>query len=428
MKNHILLIPVFLFLPLIAFAQTIPPEIERAIEEVEEEVIQWRRYFHEHPELSNREYKTAEYIADFLNELGLEVKTGIAHTGVVGYLEGEGEGPTIGLRADMDALPVTERGDLPFASKVTANYLGKETGVMHACGHDSHMAMLMGVAKVLTAHKDQLNGNVVFVFQPAEEGAPEGEEGGAELMVEEGLFDMYPIDVFFGQHIWATNDAGTIAYKSGGFMAASNSFELKIKGVQAHGSAPWEGIDPVTVAAQTILGFQNIVSRMSQITKEPVVISVGKVDAGVRSNIIPEEATLIGTIRTFDEEMKKKVFADMERIAENIAKAYGATADLKINKGYPVTYNDPDLTAKMLPTLRKAGKTIESLPITGAEDFSFFGQKVPALFIFTGGKPLNDTREKVASHHTPDFFIDESGFLTGVKALVYLTLDYMNMQ
>lgn len=429
MKNLFLLFAVFFLFNTELYPQdNLPDEMAQAINAVEQEVIQWRRHFHENPELSNREFKTAEYVAKFLTDLGLEVKTGLAHTAVIGYLKGGQDGPTIGLRADMDGLPVTERVDVPFASKVTTNFMGKETGVMHACGHDAHMAMLMGAAKVLTAHKDKLKGNVVFVFQPAEEGAPTGEKGGASYLIEEGLFDLYPIEVFFGQHIWAGVDVGTINYKPGGFMAASNSYELHIRGVQSHGSEPWSGIDPITVAAQTVLGFQNIVSRMSELTKEPVVISVGQIEAGNRNNIIPEEARLIGTIRTLDEDMKRKVFADMEKMATNIAEAYGATAKLVINDGNPVTYNDPELTAKMIPSLKRAGNAVESLPITGAEDYSFYGQHVPALFVFVGGRPLNDTREQVAAHHTPDFYIDESGFITGVRSLVHLTWDYMQMK
>lgn len=406
-------------------AQSIPAEIDQSIEAVEEKVIEWRRHFHQNPELSNREFETAKYIATYLRDLGLEVTTGIAHTGVVGYLEGGGEGPTVGLRADMDALPVTERVDVPFASTATSTYLGKETGVMHACGHDSHMAMLMGAAKVLTEHRDKLNGNVVFVFQPAEEGPPQGEKGGAKLMIEEGLFDMYPIEVFFGQHIWATTDVGTIEYRKGGMMAAVNRFELRIQGQQTHGSRPWGGVDAITVAAHTILGFQNIVSRMTELTKEAAVISVGKFDAGIRSNIIPEEAFLIGTIRTLDADMREKLFEDMHRMATNIAESYGAAAKLDIQEGIPVTYNDPDLTEKMIPSLRKAGNAVVKKAVTGGEDFSYYAREVPSLFVFIGGRPLDDHREKAASHHTPDFYIDESGMITGVKNLVYLAMDYM---
>lgn len=412
----------------VVIAQSIPAEIDQAIEDVEDQMIEWRRHFHENPELSNREFETSKYIAEFLRGLGLEVKTGIAHTGVVGYLEGGRQGPTVGLRADMDALPVTERVDVPFASTTTSSYLGKETGVMHACGHDSHMAMLMGAAKVLTDYRDQLKGDVVFVFQPAEEGPPQGEKGGAKLMIEEGLMDMYPIEVFFGQHIWASADVGTIEYRKGGIMAAVNRFELRIKGQQTHGSRPWGGVDPITVAAQTILGFQNIVSRMTQLTKEAAVISVGKFDSGIRNNIIPEEALLIGTIRTLDADMREKLFADMHRMATNIAESYGATAELDIQDGIPVTYNDPELTEKMLPTLQKAGNAVEINAVTGGEDFSYYAQEVPSLFVFIGGRPLDDLRKEAASHHTPDFYIDESGMITGVKNLVYLTLDYMGMK
>lgn len=411
------------FISIQSYAQT---GLEQKIKAIEGDVIEWRRHFHQNPELSNREFKTADYIANFLTELGLEVETGIAHTGVVGLLKGGQPGPTIGLRADIDGLPVTERNDLPFKSTVETTFMGKETGVMHACGHDTHIAMLMGAAKVLTDMKKEIKGNVVFVFQPAEEGAPDGEEGGAELMVKEGLIDKYGIEVFFGQHIAAGNDVGTIKYRKEGIMAAVNAFDLVIEGKQTHGSRPWQGVDPITVAAQTILGFQNIISRQTELTKQAAVISIGKVDSGVRSNIIPEKATLIGTIRTLDTEMKEKLLADMERMATNIAESYGATAKLNIHKGYPVTYNDPELTEKMLPTLAKAGKVELMDATTGAEDFSFFAQEVPSLYYFVGGKPLNVAEEDSAAHHTPDFFIDESGMITGVKSLIYLTLDYMN--
>ncbi len=412
---------------LTGYTQNTSSKIDKDIKGIEEQVIEWRRYFHENPELSNWEFKTAKKIEEFLKGLGLEVKTGIAHTGVVGYLKGGKPGPTIGLRADIDGLPVTERVDLPFASKVKAEYLGKKSGVMHACGHDTHIAMLMGAARVLTDNRANLKGNVVFVFQPAEEGAPPGEEGGAELMVKEGLFDMYPIEVFFGQHISADADVGTIRYRKGGIMAAVNRFELKIKGKQTHGSRPWGGVDPITVAAQTILGLQNVISRQTELTKEAAVITVGKIEAGVRSNIIPEEAHLVGTIRTLNDEMREKLFKDMHRMVKNIAEAYGATTELDIQKGYPVTFNDIDLTEKMLPSLKKAGNVVEINAITGAEDFSFFANEVPSLYYFVGGKPLDVKPEDVAPHHTPDFYLDESGMIHGVKALVYLTLDYMNM-
>ncbi|MBX2846660.1 MAG: amidohydrolase [Saprospiraceae bacterium] len=411
-----------------SIAQTGTLSVAEAAQAVNDEVIEWRRHFHENPELSNREFETAKSIEQYLRGLGLEVKTGMAHTGVIGYLEGGQPGPTIGLRADIDGLPVTERVDIPFASKKTTTFLGKETGVMHACGHDTHIAMLMGAAKILSERKAQLRGNVVFIFQPAEEGAPPGEEGGAELMVKEGLFDLYPIEVVFGQHISAGTDVGTIEYRKGGIMAASDRFEITINGKQTHGSRPWAGIDPVTVSAQMILALQNIVSRQTELTKEAAVISVGKMEAGVRSNIIPESATLIGTIRTLDVGMQQKIHEDIRRVVKNVAEAYNAEAEIDIQIGYPVTFNDHELTEKMLPSLQKSGNVNEINAITGAEDFSFFAMQVPGLYFFVGGKPLDVAKKDAAPHHTPDFYLDETGMQTGVQALVNLTLDYMDMK
>ncbi|MFK7933705.1 MAG: amidohydrolase [Saprospiraceae bacterium] len=397
------------------------------IKQIEKKVIEWRRDFHENPELSNREFKTAEKIAAHLNKLGLEVKTGIAHTGVVGLLKGGKKGPTIGLRADMDGLPVTERVDVPFASKVKTTYLGKDVGVMHACGHDTHVAILMGVAEMLTGMKDELAGEVVFVFQPAEEGAPEGEEGGAELMIKEGLMTDYGIDVMFGLHINSATEVGKIRYRPGGIMAAADRFTIKVKGEQAHGSRPWSGVDPIVASAQIIMGLQTIISRQTELTKEGAVISVGKIDGGVRNNIIPEEVEMIGTIRTLDTDMQDIIHEKIKTTAENIAKASGATAEVQIFRGYPVTYNSPELTRKMLPTLfNSAGEdNVQVIPaVTGAEDFSYYAREVPGLFFFLGGMPKGG---QPTGHHTPDFFIDESGFKLGIETLTNLTLDYMKM-
>ena len=396
-------------------------------EAVNDQVIQWRRHFHEYPELSNREFKTAERIAEELRKLGLPTDTGIAHTGVIAVLDSGKPGPTIGLRADIDGLPVKERTPIPFASKETSTYLGEDVGVMHACGHDTHIAMLLGTAKILTEMKSQLKGKVVFVFQPAEEGAPAGEEGGAKLMVKEGIIEKYGIEVFFGQHISSGAPAGSITYKLGGIMAASDSFVIKVKGKQTHGSRPWAGVDPVTAAAQIIQGLNNIVSRQTNLTKEAAVISVGKIKGGFRSNIIPEEVELIGTIRTLDVDMQKIIHEKIKTTAEAIAISSGAEAEVTINIGYPVTYNDLDLTRKMVPTLMKAAgeDNVKIIPaVTGAEDFSFFAEKVPGLYFFTGG--MDPTGEIPAyPHHTPDFYIDESGMITGVKAMTLLTLDFM---
>lgn len=403
--------------------------VDQLIIDVEPKVIEWRRHFHENPELSNREFRTAEKIAEYLKSLGLEVKTGIAHTGVVGILNGNHPGPVVALRADIDALPVTERTPVPFASKVIDTYNGAETGVMHACGHDAHMAMLMGVAEVLSKIKNELKGTVLFIFQPAEEGAPIGEEGGAELMIKEGVLKNPNVDVIFGLHISSKTTVGQIEYKPGGIMASAQTFTIKVKGKQAHGSTPWLGTDPIVVAAQIINGLQTIVSRDTELTKEAAVISVGMIKGGVRSNIIPEEVDMIGTIRTLDYEMQKKIHIEMKHRVPAIAEAFGATATIEIDKGYPITYNNVNLTAEMVPSLEKAvGKENVKLisAITGAEDFSFFQNEIPGLYFFVGGKPVNVEKKDATGHHTPDFYIDESGFIYGVKSFVELTIDYIN--
>ena len=402
---------------------------DKLIKEVEPKVIEWRRDFHEHPELSNREFETAKKIAKHLRSLGLEVQTGVAHTGVVGILKGGKPGPVIALRADIDALPVTERVDLPFASKVKSEYNGVETGVMHACGHDTHTAMLMGTAEVLSKMRKDLKGTVKFIFQPAEEGAPPGEEGGAKLMVKEGVLKNPDVDVIFGLHISSQIDVGKITYKPGGTMAAAQRFVIKVHGKQAHGSRPWDGIDPIVISAQIINGLQTIISRETELTKEGAVITVGLIRGGVRSNIIPEEVEMIGTIRTLDYDMQKKLNKTMKFRVTSIAKSFGATADIVIEDGLPITYNDKELTAKMLPSLQKAAGKDNVILVnatTGAEDFSFYQKEIPGLYFFVGGKPLNVKTEDAPSHHTPDFFIDESGLKLGVKAMVTLTLDYMN--
>ncbi len=407
------------------------PYVDEQADALEEQVIQWRRHIHQNPELSNREFETARMVAGHLRGLGMEVRTGIAHTGVVGILKGGKPGPVVALRADMDALPVTERVDVPFASKVTTTYLGEPSGVMHACGHDTHVAMLMGAAQILAGMKDELAGAVVFLFQPAEEGAPPGEEGGAELMVREGVLDDPRVDVIFGLHINSQTEAGTVKYKPGGAMAAVNRMVIKVKGKQTHGSQPWGGVDPISIAAQIIQGLQMIVSRQMDLTDEPLVISIGKIHGGIRSNIIPEEVEMVGTIRTLDEEMQKEVHERIRRTAANIAESWGATVEVEIEKGYPVTYNDPELTQRMLPTLQAtAGEesVILSKAKTGAEDFSFFAQKVPGLFLFLGGMPKGMDPGDAAPHHTPDFYIDESGMKLGVRLLCNLTLDYMAQQ
>lgn len=403
--------------------------IESAVDKMESKCIGWRRAVHQNPELGNREFKTAKLIADHLRSLGFEVREGVAKTGVVGILKTNKPGPVIGLRADIDALPVTERNSLPFKSNSKATFNGQEVGVMHACGHDTHVAMLMSAAEVLAGMKNQLQGTVVFVFQPSEEGPPAGEEGGAPLMVKEGVLDNPKIDVMFGMHIDAQTPVGKIGYREGGIMAESDWFSIKIKGKQTHGAEPWLGIDPVVVGAQIINGLQTIVSRQTELTKNAVVVSTTMFKAGVRENIIPEEVTLGGTIRTLDKGMRDEVWARIKRTAEKIAEASGATAEVSIEAKTGITYNQPELTRKMLPSLMKAANN-EAFVMdaqTGAEDFSFFAEKVPSLYFFVGGLPKDKDPKLAAAHHTPDFYIDESGMKTGLRAYCYLVTDYMKM-
>ena len=410
-----------------ASAQDMSNQINSATEKVMPQVVKWRRHLHQYPELSNREFKTAKYVEDHLKKLGLEVRTGIAKTGVVGILKGSQPGPVIGLRADMDALPVTERVNIPYASKEKAEYNGQQVGVMHACGHDTHVAMLMGAAEVLSGMKDRIKGTVVFIFQPAEEGPPEGEEGGAPLMVKEGVMDNPKIDAIFGIHINSLTEIGKIKYKSGAIMASADWFSIKVKGRQTHGAYPWNGIDPIAVAAQIINGLQMIVSRQSELTKAPVVITVGKINGGVRENIIPEELVMAGTIRTLDSAMQKDVHAKVRQTAEKIAESMGATAEVSFDTKTLVTYNTPELVKKMLPSLEKAaGKenVVENEWVMGAEDFSYYGEKAPSFFFFLGGMPKGKDPKDAAPHHTPDFFIDDSRLDVGVKAFVNLVFDY----
>lgn len=422
MKKYSILL-MLLPLSLISFGQ----ELSNDFKNIEAKVIEWRRHFHQNPELSNREFNTAKKIAQHLKTLGLKVQENVAKTGVVGILKGKKPGKVVALRADIDALPVIERNNLPFKSTVKTTYLGKEVGVMHACGHDTHTAILMGVAEVLANNKDKINGTVKFIFQPAEEGAPEGEEGGAELMVKEGVLKNPDVDAIFGLHISSGFDINTISYKPGGIMAASQSFKIKVNGKQSHGSRPWTGIDPIMISAKIIDGLQTIISREANLTNEAAVITIGKIDSGVRSNIIPEAAEMIGTLRTLDYGMQKQINDRMKEMVPAIAKAYRATATIEIEKGYPITYNNEALTAQMLPTLEKvAGKeNVNKIKaITGAEDFSFYQKKVPGLYFFLGGK--NPKNNNPFPHHTPDFMIDEAGMLLGVKTMTQLTLDFLN--
>ena len=411
-----------------AFGQKNDEKIRKLSDKIEQKVIEWRRHVHQNPELSNREFETAKYIETHLRSLGISVQTGVAKTGVVGILKGKKPGKVVALRADIDALPVTERNDLPFKSNVRSTYNGKETGVMHACGHDSHVAILMGVAEVLSQMKSDIHGTIKFIFQPAEEGAPKGEEGGAELMVKEGVLKNPDVDAIFGLHIAAGLDAGKITYKSGGIMAAAQSYQINVKGKQAHGSRPWASVDPILASVQIINGLQTIISRESELTKEGAVITVGMMNAGIRSNIIPENATIVGTIRTLDYGMQDFINKRMKEMVPDIAKAFRAEATIEIDKGYPITFNHLELTSQMLPTLQRIASkenVLEIDAITGAEDFSFFQQKIPGLYFFLGGKALDVKPEEAAGHHTPDFMLDESGFVLGVKTLSALALDYL---
>jgi len=400
---------------------------EEAYNQVEPKVIEWRHHIHQNPELSNREFATSAYIAEHLQSLGIEVQTGVAHTGVVGVLKGNKPGKVVALRADMDALPVVERNELPYKSNVIATFNGQETGVMHACGHDTHVAILMGVAEVLAQNKN-FPGTVKFIFQPAEEGAPPGEEGGAKLMVKEGVLENPKVDVIFGLHINSGTHVGKITYKPGGMMAASQRFVINVKGKQAHGSAPWQSVDPIVASAQIINGLQTLVSRESQLTKEAAVISVGSIHSGIRFNIIPESLEMIGTIRTLDRDMKEHIRKRMNEMVPAIAQAYRAEATVEIQDGTDITFNDTALTTQILPSLQRvAGKenVIEIDAITGAEDFSYFQKEVPGFFFFLGGTPLSMDEKDAPSHHTPAFFVDDASMKLGVKALTQLTLDYL---
>lgn len=416
------------------YAQTNPKlqaRLEQQAKDLEGRVIEWRRHIHQHPELSNREVNTAAYITAHLKTLGLKIQTGVAKTGVVALLETGKPGPVIALRADIDALPVTERNSLPFASQERTVFNGQETGVMHACGHDSHVAILMGVAEILSKNKADLRGTIKFIFQPAEEGAPAGEEGGADLMVREGVLENPKVDVIFGLHIQSISPLGRITYRPAGIMAASDWFSIKVKGRQSHGSAPWMGIDPIVVSAQIINGLQTIISRQSELTKEAAVITVGRLQAGIRENIIPEEAFMAGTIRTLDEGMQQKIHDKIRLTATKIAESAGATAEVNIEKKTPVTFNDPALTEKMVASLQKAAgaeNVIRINAVTGAEDFAFYQKKVPGFFFFVGAMPPDQDPNKVPAHHTPDFMVDERGFLTGLKAMLNVTTDYIFMK
>ena len=415
------------------FSQTVPPanplaaDVEKISAEINPQVVAWRRDFHKNPELGNRETRTAKIIADELRKLGFEVTTGVATTGVVGVLRGGRPGPVVALRSDMDALPVTEQVDVPFKSTAKAQWNGQEVGVMHACGHDNHMAILLGTATALARMKDRLPGTVKVIFQPAEEGPPPGETGGAEQMVKENVLENPKVDAVFGLHVFPYS-AGQIVYRPGPIMASADSFVIKIRGRQTHGAVPWGGIDPIVVGSQIVMGLQTIISRSVNITEAPAVVTIGRFTGGNRSNIVPDEVELEGTIRAFDETVRKDIQRRVGLIASNIAESAGATATLTFTLGYPVTRNDEKLTERMVPTLRRAAgaENVHLGPLTGtAEDFSFFQQKVPGMFVFLGVTPKNQDPTKVAMNHSPLFFADESALPVGVKVMTNLALDYL---
>ncbi len=404
-------------------------KISSKAESIEPKVIEWRRDIHQNPELGNREFRTAEKVANHLKSLGLEVQTGVAHTGVVGVLRGGLPGKVVALRADMDALPVVERTDVPFASRVTTVYNDREVGVMHACGHDTHTAILMGVAEVLSSMKEEIPGTVKFIFQPAEEGPPEGEEGGASMMVAEGVLSNPDVSAIFGLHISALTPVGQITYKPKGAQASADNWKLTITGKQTHGSTPWTGVDPIYIASQIINQYQGIISRELNLTNEAAVISVGSIDGGVRSNIIPERVEMTGTIRALDKDMRAKIHSRMRAIAEGMAEIHGAKAELEIDEVAPIVFNDPDLTTQMVPSLRKVAgdaNVSQIKAVTPAEDFAYYQGNVPGLYLGLGGMTKGADPSTVAFHHTPDFYIDEGGLVLGVKALSVLAVDYLS--
>ena len=412
---------------LFANGLTAQQSLQQDILEIENKLIEWRRDFHQNPELSNREFKTAAKIAQHLKSIGLQVETNVAKTGVVAILEGDKPGKVIAIRADIDGLPVTERTDLVFKSIVKTTFLNTETGVMHACGHDTHIAILMATAEVLSKHKDKIKGRIKFIFQPAEEGPPPGEEGGAKLMIKEGVLENPKVDAIFGLHINSQTPVGTIKYKTGGIMASVERFVITVKGKQTHGSQPWSGVDPILISAKIIDGLQTIISREAELTNEAAVITVGKITSGTRFNIIPESSEMIGTVRTLDPKMREMIETRMKEMVEGIAKAYGGEASIIFQNNTSITYNDEALTAKILPSLHAAAgadNVVIMKATTGGEDFSYFQEKIPGVYFFLGGMTPGNTES--FPHHTPDFVIDESGLLLGVKAFTQIALDYLN--
>ena len=428
---------ILFFLTCSLWADDLRDEMSSSLKSLMPKVIEWRHDIHEFPELSNREFRTSKKVADHLESLGIEIETGIAYTGVVGIIKGGKPGPTVALRADMDALPVEEKTGLPYASKVRTTYLGNDVGVMHACGHDAHVAILMGAAEFLAKHKEQLEGNIMLIFQPAEEGPPEDEGGGAKMMLEEGIFERYQPEAIFGLHV--TNmPNGLIAVKPGPAMAAASAYRISIKGKQAHGSAPWAGIDPIMATAELIQSLNTVVSRRINIINNPAVISVGIVEAGTRNNIIPEDAMIMGTIRTFDPELRSEIYSEIEQLAEGVAVGTGTTINVEFDVGgfFPVTYNQEDLVKKYSSTLKEAsyGKfMISDVPTTGAEDFSYFSQEIPGMYFYLGvnrpgkGEASGEfnRRSDVAGNHSPYFIVDDEALDEGVRAMSFLAIDYL---
>jgi amidohydrolase len=433
---HLLLLALMVAIPATcAHAQDVAvaprPEVAAAAQKLQQQVVDWRRDFHTHPELSNREERTAAKVAEHLRALGLKPRTGIAHHGVVAIIKGGKPGPRLALRADMDALPVTEQTGLPFASKATSTYRGETVGVMHACGHDAHTSILLGVADALVAMQDELPGEVMLVFQPSEEGAPGTEEGGASLMLKEGLFKDFKPDAMFGLHVFSSVQAGQIAVRGGPLMAASDRFNITVNGRQTHGSAPWKGIDPIVASADLISTAQSIVSRRADISKLPAVVTFGAIKGGIRYNIIPDSVEMVGTIRTFDDGMREQIFADLKNVAEHVSAAHGATAVANVpdQVGNPVTYNDPGLTAKMLPSLQAVvgAENVYEPPLQmGAEDFAYYAKQVPSMFFFVGSTSKGIDPVTAPSNHSPKFLLDESSLDVGLRALLQVTLDYLH--
>ena len=427
---RVLSLTVALIIPALAHAQSaaeLAATLDRRAREIEAKVVAWRRDFHQHPELSNREERTGKVIADHLKRLGLEVRTGVAHHGVVGVLRGGRPGPVVALRSDMDALPVVEEVDLPFKSTVRSTYNGQDVGVMHACGHDQHMAILMGVAEIFAGMKANIPGTVKFIFQPAEEGVPSGENGGAKMMIEEGVLDNPKVDAVFGLHVFPF-DVGKVSWRAGGQMASSDNWRIVIRGKQTHGALPWNGVDPITIAAQLVSSMQSIVSRQTDLTLTAAILTTGYIRGGVRTNIIPDSVEMGGTIRTFDQATRDSIHVRLTRMATNIAEASGATALVEITRVNPVTFNDPALVARTVPTLRRIlgeANVSEGRVTTTAEDFSRYQEKVPGMFFFLGITPENADPSAVAPNHSPRFFADEGALVPGIRALGGVALDFL---